>query len=473
MELSIHTAAEECPDQVALFHKEGVLTYGELAGLVSRACAALRKRDVVSAKRVGICASNRWQTVVMLHALIELGIPFVLCHPRWTQSELEFVKSDSGWDTFIDDELCNFCVSYKTSEVIGKTSVSGEHPLAVLYSSGTSGTPKGVVLPRRSFIASARGSANYLHWHLKDRWLVCLPLAHIGGLSIVTRCSLARRSLLLLSSFSVGDVLNAIDLHHATLLSLVPTMLSKLLDEDRQGVLTRLRAVICGGAKVPFPLLQKAVSAGVNVVCTYGLTEACSQVTVQKWSPVPSAQDDSGEPIPGLEIAIRNDAGANVERGVVGQIWIRGQCMMSGYLHGLQLAGAWFDTGDFGRMLESGALQIVARRTDLIITGGENVYPTEVEHVLCALSGVKETLVFGVPDPVWGEVVAASVVLSEEPDFLSWESVLKRKLASFKRPRLWAIVASLPLLQNGKMDRERAKQEARPLLRPLDKLPEG
>jgi O-succinylbenzoic acid--CoA ligase len=456
MDVGLRTAAQQAPHRLALVHPDGAYTYSDLAERVFSVCAALDQRGIPRKDVVAIRASNRWQTVVLLLALIERGTPFVPIHPRYTDHELSFVQKDAAVDRVFADSDVDSLIDTSSTGLSSHAVISDEETLAILYSSGTTGTPKGAILSRAAFWASAKGSAENLGFCEDDRWLVCLPLCHIGGLSIVTRCVLARACMVLLPRFSAASVLEAIEAHRVTLLSVVPTMLHALLEADERGILSRLRAVLCGGAATPFPLLSRAVDRGVNVLCTYGLTEACSQVTVQKWLPKPLARRGSGSPLQGVEVAIRGEAGSFLPSGQVGQIVVKGRSVMTGYLHRPPLAGDWLDTGDLGELDDSGTLFVHARRTDLIVTGGENVYPAEVEQALLTIPQVRDALVFGIPDEVWGALVCAALVVEKDFDQKQMESALAERLAKFKRPRRFVVVDSFPELPNGKRDRLRA-----------------
>ena len=472
MELSIFHAAKESGSALALIHPDGALTYAELAACVRWVCGALRQRGLDSHARVALSASNRWQTVVMILALIESGIAFVAIHPRWTAKEIDFVRTDADAQVLLGDADVDKLLAAGAESPWEESAarLSDEAPLAILYSSGTTGTPKGAVLSRRAFCASAKGSAANLGWESDDRWLICLPLCHVGGLSIVTRCVIARRCMVIVPRFSADLVLDAIAAHRVTLLSVVPTMLHALLEADHACVLHRLRAVLCGGAATPFPLTLRAVSRGINILCTYGLTEACSQVTVQKWLPTPAARRGSGLPLLGVELSIRSDDGRPLPTGQVGRIFVRGQSVMTGYLHRPPLGKDWLDTGDLGEIDADGCLHVHARRLDLIVSGGENVYPSEVEQALLAVPGVCDALVFGIPDEVWGAQVAAALIVADDLNFERLEQQLCDSLAPFKRPRRWVRVATLPELPSGKRDRRRAVAELTPLVNSLDRL---
>jgi O-succinylbenzoic acid--CoA ligase len=390
-------------------------------------------------------------------------MPFIPIHPRWTAREIAVIESDAR-PVFIfgDDDIGALLA--ESGDLRTAVAVAPADPLAILYTSGTTGTPKGAVLSRAAFLASARGSAHNLGWIEDDRWLLCLPICHVGGLSIVTRCLIARRTLVLLPRFDIAAVLAAIQQHRVTLLSVVPTMLRGLLDADEGQVLRSLRAVLCGGAATPFSVLERAVKAGVNVLTTYGLTEACSQVTVQDDAKVAAARPGSGRPLVGIQLSVRDLDGSELPAGTVGRIWIRGDSVMSGYLGQEPLAGRFFDTGDLGELDDAGVLRVHARRTDLIVSGGENVYPLEVEQALVAAPQVRAAIVFGVSDDRWGALVAAAIVVA--PDFAGppLELALSATLAPFKRPRLWAIVEAIPELPSGKVDRQRAVREFTPRL---------
>jgi O-succinylbenzoic acid--CoA ligase len=347
-------------------------------------------------------------------------------------------------------------------------------PLAVVYTSGTTGRPKGAVLSRRAFAAAAAASAQNLRWTDEDRWLLTLPVCHVGGLSIVTRCLSARRPVILEPRFDPDAVLASIVRERATLLSVVPTMLQALLERDRDNALGRLRAVLVGGAGAPFPLMEACADRKVAALATYGLTEACSQVTVQRLSDPPRARRGSGEPLPGVEIQIALDSGAPARPGEAGRIRVRGPTMMDGYFLGPERppdpardAQGWFDTGDVGELDAAGTLHVHSRRTDLIVSGGENVYPVEVEERLEELPGVRRALVFGVPDERWGQIVAAALELAPGTSLPDLAAGVAASLAPHKRPRLACAVDALPLTASGKLERARAVERHGPALAPF------
>lgn len=484
LNLSLRQAAAAAGAHLALIADGATLTYAELATRVAGVWSALQHRGIPlgADARVALQASNSIETLLTLLALAESGTPFVPLHPRLTPAEVAVLLADAQPAAVLRDadlrELATRpAPSSAPADFAALPAVEPRQPLAILYTSGTSGVPKGAVLSRAAFVASAWASAQNLGVLPDDRWLLCLPLCHVGGLSIVTRCLLARRAIVLLPRAEPNVILAAAEQGRATLLSVVPTTLASLLDADRAQQLSRLRAVLVGGAATPDPLYQRALDASLSPLRTYGLTEACSQVTTGRYAERRQFQAGSGVPLFGITIQIRADADADptdpapLPPGTAGRICLAGPQLMSGYFRQPPRAPGSFDTGDLGFLDESGALHVLSRRSDLIVTGGENVYPAEVEAALLTCPDVAAALVFGVADPLWGARVAAALVptsLAVDPAWLSRVAEhLRPRLASFKRPRLWCTVPALPQLPNGKPDRRTAATQLAPDLAPL------
>jgi len=302
----------------------------------------------------------------------------------------------------------------------------------MLFTSGSTGAARGIIHTRESILANARASEQRLTWQPDDRWLLCLPLAHAGGLSIVTRCLTARVPLVLHEGdFDAAAIRALIAEHRVTLASLVPTQLVALLDDPTWRAPSHLRAVLLGGAAAPRALIDQALARGVPVHETYGLTETFGQVA--------TACEPGGPlvPLDGVELA-----GSPLR--------IRGPMLAARYLDGAPIAPE-LTTAD---LAEVGAtLRIVGRADDVIITGGENVHPAEVEAVLAATPGVRHACVFGVADARWGQVVAAALATSDDFDRAAATERWQALLPPHARPRRLALVRALPQLPNGKLDR--------------------
>jgi o-succinylbenzoate---CoA ligase len=453
--LSIFAAAAQEPDRDALVVDGRTLSFADMAGLARLATGWLRARRLDRAPLVALDAAPTPATLAMVHALIALGVPLLPLHPRLTAAERRRIMEDAAPAGEVDPDW-DRSEDAREAGPDPDPPADDERALAVVHTSGTTGRPRGVVLPRRAFTASATASAANLGWEEEDRWLLRLPVAHVGGLSIVTRCLLARRAVVLAPDQGPEALLRTMERDRITLVSLVPTLLGRLLDlrtpgGRAPGPPATLRACLLGGAAASPPLLALAADAGWPVLTTYGLTEACSQVTTQEYGTTNRGEPGAGRPLPGTEIRIDDD----------GQILVRGPTLLSGYVGpaGIEdpfLDGGWLPTGDHGRIDDAGNLHVAGRRVDRIVTGGENVDPVEVEQALERLPGIRQACVVGVPDPEWGEAVWAAVVAEEGAgvDVNRVADQLRAELASFKRPRRIVVVPDLPERGPGKVDRD-------------------
>jgi len=319
---------------------------------------------------------------------------------------------------------------------------------ALLFTSGSTGRHKGVLLDRAALEASAAASAAVLGTHPDDRWLLCLSLATIGGLSIATRARRAGCRPILAACrdrFDGASLIDQIERDRITLVSLVPTMLGRLLDRDWRPP-AHLRAVLLGGAAAPPALLARARHLPLRL--TYGMTEAASHVAID------------GRAVPGVELGIRG-----------GRVAVRGPVLFRGYLppHDhlpARDADGWFVTADRGEIAPDGTLTVLGRADGVIVSGGANVDPAAVEAALTAIPGIEAACAFGVPDADWGERVAAAVV-AQGPLPADLATALRARLAPHELPRHIAVVADIPLGPGGKVDRTEMALRAAGFLRPL------
>lgn len=335
---------------------------------------------------------------------------------------------------------------------------------AVLWTSGTSGTPRGVVLTEAGLVANAAASRERLALAPSDVWYASLSLAHVGGLALVTRALLLGSALVAQGVFRLDGAVAALRgegrVPPVTHLSLVPTQLLRLLDAWGDAPPpAALRCVLMGGAATPAPLLARALDAGWPVALTYGMTETTSQLCTAPPERVREKPGSVGRPLPGNEIALAPD----------GEILARGATLAGGFVgtdRPLVDEDGWYHTGDLGRLDEDGDLRVVGRRSDRIMSGGVTVDPHEVEAVLREHPAVRDVCVVGVPDPEWGERVAALVVPADREakpgeaggrvpaDLAAWA---RERLGPARLPRRWRTAPELPLNRNGKVDREAAR----------------
>ena len=418
---SILCAAEDEPGGTALRFPDGsAWTFAELAARVEDCLKTLPRPE--PGRPLPHLAKTTPESLVTLYAALEAGIPLMLLHPALTQTELgDLLAKAEAVRSPLPDEAA-----------------------VVVFTSGTSGQPKPAVLTRQALLASALSSAANLPLGRGDLWQMPISPARIGGFSVLTRSLLARSAVSVAGKFDPKGFLDRIGEEGVSLTSVVPTMLVRILEADPGApVPACLRAMLVGGASASPTLLQKARGRGIPVVTTYGMTETASNVAVTPFAERFHAVG-SGRPNRDAEIRV-----------VDGRILVRGPMRMSGYWGEKPLdPDDWFDTGDLGRFDEDGNLYVEARRSDLILSGGMNVAPVEVEAALESLPGVRQALVLGMTDPVWGEVVTALLVAEAGPlpDDAGVEG-LKPILASHKSPRRIAWVDALPTKPGGKPDR--------------------
>jgi O-succinylbenzoic acid--CoA ligase len=333
--------------------------------------------------------------------------------------------------------------------------------LAVLFTSGTSGRAKGACLSGANFLASAEAAADRLGPVVGERWLACMPLFHVGGLSMLMRSVRFGGPVRLLPRFDAAVASDVLDGGDVAAVSLVPTMLSRLLAHRGERAAPRgLRVVLLGGAAAAPGLIARALAAGYPLCPTYGLTEACSQVATATPPSAGTAIPPPMWPLRGIELRVVRDDGSDASHGTPGEIILRGPTVMQGYLHDPQasaraLRDGWLHTGDIGCLDSGGGLRVLDRREDLIVSGGENVYPAEIESVLLEHPSVSDAGVSGIPDADLGACVVAWIVPSPgaEPDVESLQRHCRNRLAGFKQPRQFRFVERLPRNAAGKLQR--------------------
>jgi O-succinylbenzoic acid--CoA ligase len=397
-------AATARPEHPALQRGSTRLTYGELL-----AAAEAARPAAAPGERVPLAFEDRLAFTVALHGCVLSGAAAVPIDLRLGAEEQARRRTP------------------------GRARTPGT--LAIMHTSGTTSAPKPVELTDANVFANAAGSALALGLDAEERWLAVMPLAHVGGLTILLRSAIYATTVVVHDSFDTDAVLaELMDPAAAiTLVSLVPTMLARLLDAGLTLPPT-LRWALLGGGPIPPALLARAAAAGVPVAPTYGMTEACSQIAT------------FGLALHGVELAIAED----------GEVRVRGSVVAPGALG----PDGWLSTGDLGRLTAAGRLEIVGRKADTIVSGGENVAPAEVEATLLEHPAVSDAGVFARPDPEWGEVVCATVVLSAdrgaEPvgsEVLATElrAFCRERMAPFKVPKTIGFTAELPRTPSGKL----------------------
>jgi o-succinylbenzoate---CoA ligase len=402
------------------------LTYRELDAAADRAARVLAARGAGPGCRVALALPPGAAFAVALHATQRLGALAVPIDLRLTADERP------AGDVTVDEQH----PLEGGAELPPAPAPAGHElgrPAILVHTSGTSGAPKPVGLTYGNWLWSALGSGVALGVAREERWLCTLPLSHVGGLSILMRSAIYATTALVHARFETDRVLHALRHDGVTVVSLVPTTLARLLDAGLRDP-PALRCALIGGGPVAPELLRSARDAGVPVAQTYGLTEACSQVTTARPG---DEQPDAGPPLFCTRVRIAGD----------GEILVAGPTLASAG------PGGWHPTGDIGDLDGDGRLRVTGRKADTIVTGGENVAPTEVEAVLAEHPAVAEAAVHARPDPDWGEAVVATVVLRDgmRADPADLLAHCTARLARFKVPKDVRFAAALPRTRSGKL----------------------
>lgn len=426
------------PDDLLVVTRERSWSRAQLVGAAEATAAGWERAGSPPGRVHPLDARADVGTLLAVLALWRLGSVPALLHPGLTRPE---------WTR-----------GTRTLFEAGQADELPEGTAAVLWTSGTSGHPRGVALGHEGLWASARASAARLSLGPDDVWLASLSPSHVGGLALMTR-SLLLGSTLLLAESTRPEALPVLLRGRAGMppvshLSLVPTQLRRLLDAWGNGPPPRsFRLVLVGGARTPGDLVERALFSGWPVALTYGMTEMTSQVATATPAEVLYDPGSVGRPLRDVEVRIHPS----------GEIWTRGPTQALGYLGGdgaLADDDGWYRTGDLGALDGEGRLTVTGRRSDRIISGGVTVDAHEVEGILRAHPLVASAGVVGVPDDEWGERVVAAIepapgVSSAERPSLADEldDWCRRHLSVAKVPRGWRLVAALPLNERGKVDR--------------------
>jgi len=440
------------PDRIAVETPDRSVSYGELAALVSRGSGALAGLGVNPADRVAVLARNDLPTLVAMWAVPRMGGVIVPLDPARGADELQ-ARLDLVEASLVlwDESEPTAGRSVQATDSLFNGRAVEPHPHApddlhsIFFTSGSDGEQKAVRLTWGNHEASAEASAERLPLGPDDRWLAVMPLFHLGGFAVTYRTFRAGGTVILEPRF---DPKLFAAFNNLTYMSLVPTMLSRLLAEAAAGGPSQ--ATLLGGAPAPPSLVEAADAAGLKIARTYGLTEAASQVATALPGDGPGAL-----PLTGITV----EAGRGPTD--LAAISVDGPMVSAGYWGEPDRTGP-HQTGDIGYLDDSGRLHVVGRAHGVIISGGENIHPAQVERVLAEVPGVLAVAVFGVPDVEWGERVEAVLVAPKlEAQLDQIKSHASERLAPFQVPKRWHFVGEVPIGDTGKVDRLRLIELAR------------
>jgi len=458
------------------------LIFESLEKLVNIAYMTWQQANIQSDETVGLLMQSNLETIVQVVTAIRMGVVLVPLNTRLTVDEIDFQLRQSECDWLLpygnDDTVKALqdighdvpmvqAIWKRSPDTVKSVSrpINLNVPFAIIHTSGTSGRPKGAVLTYNNIYQSAMASAYRIGVMPDDRWLCVLPLFHVGGLSIILRSLLYGTAVELMPKFDVDKVNGILSHRPITLVSLVPTMLHRLLEARREPWNPKLRLVLLGGAAPSPELVQRCVDEGIPIATTYGLSEASSQVATSTPEMVIQKPASVGKPLMFTQVRAVDEQGEDMATGEIGEVIVKGPTVMQGYYNNLEatvktLKDGWLHTGDMGYKDSDGDLFIVQRRSDLIVTGGENVYPAEVENAIRQHPAIKEIVVVGVDDAEWGQRVSAAVQL-EDGEETTLEEIMRfarEQLAGYKIPRQIRFVEEFPQTGSGKIQRKEVRK---------------
>ena len=492
--------ATTSPERIALVANGDSWTFARLDAEITHTARRLAGLGVKAGDRIATLLHNGLIAAILPHATLRLGATLVPLNVRLTDAEIAWQIRDAAPRLIVvegstigsiqstryatpgltvvsitDDPAQNLNTAAFSECREAAVDLRMDHPadavLTVIYTSGTTGTPKGAMLTVGNFWWSAIGSALNLGSEDGDRWLACLPLFHVGGLSIIMRSAIYGITAVVHDGFDADAVNDAIDNDAVSIVSVVSVMLQRMLDARRDKPYpATLRCVLVGGGPVPGNLLERCALLGVPVVQTYGLTETCSQVATLSPDDALARLGSAGKALSPNEIRIVTSDGNDAAADEAGEIVVRGPIVMPGYsgqpaTNSRVITDRWLHTGDIGRIDAEGYLYVLDRRDDLIVTGGENVYPAEVEAVLLSHPSVAEAAVIGADDAEWGQRVVAITRLDDSAgtsgiDAATLQVFCRERLAGYKVPREFRFATEpLPRTASGKIRRGALRED--------------
>jgi acyl-CoA synthetase (AMP-forming)/AMP-acid ligase II len=484
--LLLEMAAETFPDRVAI----GDITLAELAARAQGGAARLHDLGGESVVYIGL---NDAVFPVALFAAGRLGRPFAPLNYRLADADLRRLLARTAPSVaIVDDDMMARVAGTDGVSLLTKSAFAAAcaapalqarvvpEPVpdiaVLLFTSGTTGEPKAAVLRHRHLTSYVISTVEFMAAADDEAALVSVPAYHIAGISAVLTGIYGGRRIVYLPAFSPEAWVETAAAERVTHAMVVPTMLGRILDvlAARSETLPFLRALSYGGGRMPMAVIERAMNAlpHVGFVNAYGLTETSSTIAVlgpDDHREAVAARDAAvrrrlgsvGRPLPSVELEIRGPGGENLPAGVSGEVYVRGEQIAGEYLHRKVIADdGWFATNDAGWLDEAGYLFVDGRLDDVIVRGGENISPAEIEDRLRAHPQVADVAVFGVPDDEWGERIAA-VVVARNPavsgeELAGW---VRAALRSTKTPESWAFRAELPYNETGKLLRRVLRQE--------------
>jgi len=476
--------AERAPDQEGLVFGSTRLTYGELNREANRVAHALAGLGVKKGDRVGILLMNSPRFCQLYFGLAKLGAVLVTLNWRLAPPELEWICANAGVTLLVfEREFLGAVEALHSRSAVQRYVAAdepglpwaasldglaaaasdrepalaggGDDPLLIMYTSGTTGRPKGAVITHANVFWGSVTVLLTLDFRVRDRVLIVMPLYHIGALDYLTMCVHRGCTAILMRAFEPRAMLETIRGERVDTFLAVAAMLQALRDVPGfEEAVSSVRWLLCGAAPVPVPLIEAYARHGITIQQSYGLTETTGPAAVLGPERAIEKAGSTGTAFFHTEIRVVDDAGRDVPPRQVGEVLVRGAHVIREYWRdpdgtAQAIRGGWLHTGDLAWLDEEGFLSIADRKKDMIVSGGENIYPAEVESVLSGHPGIAEAAVIGVPDERWGEVPRA-IVVPKPGAALTGEEVVafcQGKIARYKIPRS-VVISTEPLPRN-------------------------
>lgn len=467
----IEQRAALTPERVALTFTNKSWTFSELSQHSKRYAGVLSNNQLIKGNRVAIYGKSTPELIAVIFACMQLQIEMVLLNLRLSGPELSYQIEDADVDAIlVEDELVEFLPNAAKKNILfsemqnSTTTASIEQhwnrsdTLTIMYTSGTTSHPKGVRQTVGNHVASATASLYNTGLVEDEAWICTVPIFHISGFSMLCKCILHGTRLDLYEKFDVEEVANQLIDGTATRMSVVAVMLEKIIsyiEGRKEKASPRFQLILAGGGPIPEDYLKRAAKIGLQVAQTYGMTETSSQTATLSSEDALRKIGSAGKALMFNEIKIE----AAKEPFEHGEILVKGDHVTPGYIGRHEqiptTVDGWLHTGDIGYLDEEGYLYVADRRSDLIISGGENIYPAEVENVLLSHPAVLGAGVCGITDEVWGQRPAAFIVKKKEVTTEELMAYCCTQLAKYKVPKNFYFIDELPRNGAGKLMRRK------------------
>ena len=453
---------------VAIIDDNRSIAFSSLTNIVNKTAHYYFEHGINRNNNIAILGNNSIEYVIAIYALWKIGAIPVPINTRLTDNEITSILHSSNCNILLHDsnftnrftEIDSIIMVVKSEGQTLKTptELNPNDTAVIIYTSGSSGKPKGVEITNNNLYQSYIAATKSFAFSSSDKFLASLPFYHIGGFAIINRALLSGGTLVLPKSIKQMDIVESMTKQNPTVVSLVPTMLKRML-KDKVKPNNKLRYLFLGGGPSDNALINTALSEHWLVVKVYGSSETTAMVTASWGNSLKMNPSSAGKPFSDIKIVILSESYSIVDNNIIGEIAIKGSTIAKGYYNNSKLweekiHKEFYLTGDFGYLNSDGVLFVVARRTDLIVSGGENIDPKEIEKYLNDLDEVNESLVLPIDHSEWGQIPVAIIVLNESASITEQRIIeyLKSKISSYKIPKKILFASAIPKTELGKVN---------------------